>query len=147
LLEAAVVNLDDVIVAAVDQARIGQRVQDPKLASQRSAKRESVSTSVDATGRQTLTVLEPLLDNDGVVAWAWFRFGWPSDGGTLRPPADRMMECARLMAPIFLLTLTSTLWVMRAATGAILKQLQTLVASIVETTPPARQAEELRKAS
>ena len=134
LIEASIVNQDDVIVAAMDQTRIGQRAQDPKLASQRTAKREVVSSTVDAAGRRTLTVLEPLLDNDGVVAWAWFRFGWPVEGGALRSPADRIMECARLMAPLFLLVLLSSYLAMRSATSGIRRQLQALVASLVE--PP-----------
>jgi hypothetical protein len=133
LIEAVVVNQDDVVVAAVDQARIGQRVQDPKLAAQRTARREIVSGSADPTGRQTLTVIEPLLDNDGVVAWAWFRFGWPGEAGVLRSPADRMVECARLMAPVFLLVLVSVYLGMRSATSGIRKQLQALVTSLVDT--------------
>jgi hypothetical protein len=147
LLDAAVVNQDDVIIAAADRTRVGQQMKDQKLASQRTAKREVVSSAVDAAGRQTLTVLEPLLDNEGVVAWAWLKFGWPVEGGSLRSPAERMVECARLMAPVFLLILVSIYLGMRSATRGIRKQLQALVASIVETPPPPGQPVELKKAS
>lgn len=144
LLDAAIVNQDDIIVAAMDSSRIGQRIQDPLLASQRATKREAVAGGADAAGKRTFTVLEPLVDNDGVVAWAWFRFGWPAESGHLRAPADRMVECARLMVPFFISMLLCIGIGMWSATNALRRQLRTVLTSVLDT-PALDQPDDLRK--
>ena len=119
--------------------------QDQALGSQRTAKREAIASAAD--GARTLTVLEPLTDQGGVVAWAWFRYAWPADSGTLRAPVDRMEECARLLAPTFVLLLLSLLWVIRSATSSMRAKLQELVGSLSADAQPEDQPIEMEKAA
>jgi hypothetical protein len=130
--DAMIVSRDNTVLAARHAAQVGQLMQDAAWAAWKSGNRAVVQRAVDQAGQPVLVVVEPLTDKGDVLAWAMLVFTAPDGGAAPRAPLDRMMEVGRLMAPIFLFLLISIGLAMKLATGVIRKQIQGVMADVLE---------------
>ena len=137
--EVMVVSRDNIVLAAKDSAQVGQRVQDATWLSWKAQNREVARRAVDQAGLPVFVIVEPLKDQGDILAWAMLVFALPQGAVFLRSPTERMVETASLMAPILVFLLVSIGLAMKLATAAIRRQIQGLMASVLEE--PGRQAE------
>ncbi|ALA59639.1 hypothetical protein [Nitrospira moscoviensis] len=148
LRDAMIVNRDNTVLAARNPAQVGQTFQDPTWAAWKSQNRAVAQRAVDQSGQPVFVVVEPLADKGDVLAWMMLVFAAPDRRPALRAPEDRMMEVGRLMAPIGLFLLIGVGLAMKLATGTIRKQIQGVMADMLEETDEAEaQQPWLRKVS
>lgn len=146
LRDAMILSRDNVILAAKNQAQVGQKLQDATWFSWKGQRREVVQRAVDAAGRPVFVVVEPLADKGDIVAWAMLVFAVPQNATALRAPMDRLMETGRMMAPVLVLLLISIGLSMKLATAAIRKQIQGVMVSLLEEPTEPEGQDWLRKA-
>lgn len=137
LRDVMIVNRDNMVLAAKNSAQIGQKLQDATWLSWKGQNREVAQRAVDQAGQSVFVIVEPLKDRGDILAWTMLVFALPQGAQFLRSPMDRMMETVRLMAPIFVFLLVSVGLAMKLATAAIRRQIQGVMASVLEK--PARQ--------
>lgn len=113
LVEAAVIDSDNMIVAAKDPSHIGQQVRDINWMSMRAQNREVVSRTMEQANRLLVTVVEPMKENDETVAWAKLTYALTQPAMSLRTPAERLKQTSLLTLPLALLLLLSTFVVVR----------------------------------
>lgn len=105
LVEAAVLDADNMIVAAKNSAQIGQHVQDIEWISLRAQNREVVSRMSDQAGRPLILVVEPMKEKDEIVAWAKLTFSIDRPAVTLLTPAQRVKQTIKFVGPLALVLL------------------------------------------
>lgn len=147
LRDAMIVNRDNTVLAARNPAQVGQNFQDPTWAAWKSQNRAVAQRAVDQSGQPVFVVVEPLTDRGDVLAWTMLVFAMPDHRAIPRAPEERMMEVGRLMAPIFLFLLIGIGLAMRLATGAIRKQIQGVMADMLEEPDETEAQGWLRKVS
>jgi hypothetical protein len=103
LVDAVVLDPDNMVVAAKNSAQIGQHVQDIAWLSLRAQNKEAVSRTSDQAGRLLVTVSEPMKEKDETVAWAKMTYSVSSPAVSLRTPAERLKETGTLIGPLALL--------------------------------------------
>lgn len=146
LRDAMILSRDNVILAAKNQAQVGQKLQDATWLSWKGQRREVVQRAVDAAGRPVFVVVEPLADKGDIVAWAMLVFALPQPVTALRSPMDRMTEAGRMMAPVLVVLLISIGLSMKLAAAAIRKQIQGVMVSLLEEPTEPEGQDWLRKA-
>jgi hypothetical protein len=132
LVDMLIVNRDDVVLAAKNPAQVGQRLQDATWLSWKGQNREMAQRAVGQARQPVFVVVEPLTDKGDTLAWAMLVFGVPPATSSLREPMERMGEVARLMAPILLFLLISIGLSMKLATATIRKQIQGVMADVLD---------------
>jgi len=147
LRDAMILSRDNVILAAKNQAQVGQKLQDATWLSWKGQRREVVQRAVDAAGRPVFVVVEPLADKGDIMAWAMLVFALPSDATALRAPMDRLMDVGRMTASIFVVLLISIGLGMHWAAAGIRKQIQGVMASVLEEPEEPPGPDWLRKVS
>lgn len=147
LRDLMILSRDNMILAAKNQAQVGQKLQDATWLSWKGQNREVAQRAMDQTGQPVFVVVEPLKEKGDILAWAMLVFALPQEGAVLRAPTDRLMETGRLMAPILVFLLISIGLAMKLATTAIRRQIQGVMASVLEEPAEAEEQDWLRKAS
>lgn len=146
LRDVMIISRENMVLAAKNRAQVGQKLQDATWLSWKGRNREVAQRAVDQAGHSVFVIVEPLKERGDIVAWAMLVFTLPQGAQSLRSPMERMVETVWLMAPILVFLLGSIGWAMKLASAAIRKQIQTVIASMVDE--PAQQDDEewLRKA-
>lgn len=142
-----IVSPDNVVLAAKNTAQIGQRLQDANWIAWTRRQREVVQRAVDEAGRPVMIIVEPLKHDSAIVAWAMLVFALPEQAVSLQSPVERLVETAQFMAPIFVLLLASIGWAMKLAAGTVRRQIQGVMASMLEKPAEPDGKGWLRKAS
>lgn len=146
LIDVMIVSKDNMVLAAKNTAQVGQRLQDSTWLSWKGQHREVAQRAVDQAGQPVFVLVEPLKEKGDTFAWAMLVFALPNTIAALRPPMERLLETGRLMAPILLFLLISIGLAMRLATTAIRKQIQGVMASVLEEPAKPDEDDWLRKA-
>lgn len=105
LVEAVVLDADNMIVAAKDSSKIGQHLQDTEWSSLRAQNKEVVSRTPDQTGRLLMLVVEPMKEKDDIVAWAKLTYSIDRPTVTLDTPAHRLKQTLTFVGPLSLVLL------------------------------------------
>jgi uncharacterized membrane protein affecting hemolysin expression len=113
LVEALVLDTDNMIVAAKNSAQIGQSVQDIEWLALRAQNKEVVSRTPDQSGRPLVTVVEPMKDKGETVAWAKLTYSITSPAVTPLPPAERLKQTIKFVGPLAFVLLVCLLMVAR----------------------------------
>ncbi len=139
LRDLLVVSRDDVVLAAKDLTQVGQKLEDANWRAWKGRNREVAQRAVDQAGRPVFVIVEPLKDSGDILAWAMLIFALPEESVAGQTMRERLMETGRLMAPIFICLVISIAFAMRLAAAGIRRQIQGLLASVLEESaqPPA----------
>jgi hypothetical protein len=113
LIDAVVLDPDNMIVAAKNSSQIGQHIQDITWMSLRAQNKEVVSHPSDQTDRLLVTVVEPMKEKDETVAWAKMTYSIARPAVNLRSPAERLKDTSTLIWPLALLFFIGTFIVTR----------------------------------
>lgn len=105
LVEAVVLDADNMIVAAKNPAQIGQQVQDIEWISLRAENKEVVSRTPDQAGRLLMMVVEPMREKDETVAWAKLTYSTDRPAMALLTPAQRVKQTIKFVGPLALVLL------------------------------------------
>ena len=130
--EVMVVSRDNMVLAAKNPAQVGQKVQDATWLSWKAQHREVAQRAVDQAGQPVFVIVEPLKDRGDILAWAMLVFALPPSASSIRTPLERLIETGWFMGPILGLLLVSIWLAMKLATAAIRRQIQGLMASVLE---------------
>ena len=133
LRDVMIINRDNVVLAAMNAAQVGQTLQDSTWLSWKVQNRE-VTQRAEQVNQPVFAVVEPLKDKGETFAWAILVFGVPDHMVALRSPVERLQETGRLMAPILVFLLIGVGLAMKLATAGIRKQIQgVMVLALAET--------------
>ena len=102
LVEAVVLDADNMIVAAKNSSQIGQHVQDIEWISLRAQNKEVVSRTSDQAGRLLVMVVEPMKEKDEIVAWAKLTYSIAQPTVTLLAPTQRVKQTIKFVGPLAL---------------------------------------------
>jgi type II secretory pathway pseudopilin PulG len=127
-----IVSPENVVLAAKNTAQVGQQVQDANWIAWTRQQREVAQRAVDDAGRPVMIMVEPLKYDRATAAWAMLVFALPEQAVSLQSPVERLAETAQLMAPIFVFLLVSIGWAMKLAAGSVRRQIQGVMASVLE---------------
>lgn len=127
-----IVSPDNVVLAAKNTAQIGQKLQDANWIAWTRQQRDVAQRAVDEAGRPVMIIVEPLKHDRVIVAWAMLVFALPEQAVSLQSSMERLVETAHLMAPIFILLLAGIGWAMKLAAGTVRRQIQGVMASVLE---------------
>jgi len=130
LVDAVVIDPDNMIVAAKDQAQIGKQVQDIAWISSRAQNKEIVTRAQDQAGRVLMTVIEPLKEKDETIAWAKMTYVIPQPAQGLRSSADRLKETAKLVGPLAVMLFIGVFVLMRSVGASIREQIRLEMSSV-----------------
>ena len=147
LIDAVVIDQDNMIMAAKDQKEIGKQVQDSTWLSLRAQNREMVSRAQDQSGRTIVTVIEPMKEKSETIAWIKMTYALSQPAVTIRSSKDRLWETVKLVGPLAAFLLMGFFMVMRSAKAKIRKEIQALVSSAQREESHASAGSRLRKAS
>jgi len=109
LVDAVVLDSDNMIVAAKNPSQIGQQVRDIAWILVRAQNQEVVSRNPDQANELLLTVVEPMKDQDETVAWAKMTYSLAQPDVSLLPPVERLKRTGILIVPLALLLFVGTL--------------------------------------
>jgi uncharacterized membrane protein affecting hemolysin expression len=129
LVDAVVIDPDNMIVAAKDQTQIGKQVQEIAWLSSRAQNKEIVTRAQDQAGRVFITVIEPLKEKDETIAWAKLTYVISQPAQTLRSSSARLKETAKLVGPLAVMLFIGVFVLMRFAEAKIRKQNQPAASS------------------
>jgi phosphate/sulfate permease len=147
LQDFLVVSRDNVVLAAKQTAQVGQRLQDPNWLAWKGQNREVVKRAVNQAGQPVLVIVQPLKDGGDILAWAMLVFALPQGAVFLASSTERLVETGQLMAPIFVVLLLSIGSAMKLAVTAIRRQIQGVMASLLEESAEPQGDDWLRKVS
>lgn len=147
LVDAVVVDPDNMIMAAKDPAQIGKQVQDIAWLSSRAQNKEIVSRAQDENGRVLMTVIEPMKEKDETIAWARLTYVIPQPAQGLRSPADRLKETATLVGPLAVALFIGVLVLARLASARTRKEIQSGESSVSNGEGGVSSGTRLRKVS
>lgn len=147
LRDVMIVNKDNIVLAAKNPGQIGQRLHDSTWLSWKGQNREVTQHAINQSGQPVFVIVEPLTENGDVLAWAMLVFEAPPGAVAIHSPMERSLEVAWLMAPILIFLLISIRLAMKLAATAIQKQIQGLMASVLEESAEPGGTDWLRKVS
>lgn len=147
LRDLLVVSRDDVVLAAKDLTQVGRKLEDANWRAWKGRDREVAQRAVDRDGRAVLVIVEPLKDAEDVLAWAMLVFALPEENISGQTMTERLMETGRLMAPVLVCLLISIRFAMHLAAAGIRRQIQGLMASVLEEPALPRAPDPWRKVS
>jgi hypothetical protein len=146
-VDGVVVDQDNMIVAAKNQALIGKQIQDGAWPSLRAQNKELVSREQDHSGRVLVTVIQPMKDKKETIAWAKMTYAIPQPAQAMRLSKDRLKETAKLVGPLAAALLIGMIVVMRSAAARVRKQIQSVVSSAQGGESGSHSGSRLRKVS
>lgn len=141
-----VVSRDDVILAAKNLTQVGQKLEDASWRAWKGRNREVAQRAVDQAGRPVFVIVEPLKDAEDVLAWAMLVFALPEENMSDQTMTERLMETGRLMAPVLVCLLISIGFAMQLAAAGIRRQIQGVMASVLEAPVRPDSTDHWRKA-
>lgn len=147
LTDFMIVSRDNVVLAAKNTGQVGHTLQDANWTAWKGQHREVAQRAVDQAGRPVLVMVEPLKDRGDTLAWAMLVFALPEQTVSLQSSMERLIETGRLMAPIFVFLLISIGFAMKLAAATIRRQIQGLMASVLEEPAESDGKDWLRKVS
>jgi len=103
LVDAVILDSDNMIVAAKNPSQIGQQVRDIAWISVRAQNKEVVTRTPDQANQLLVTVVEPMKAQDETVAWAKMTYSLAQPDVSLLPPVERMKRTGILIVPLALL--------------------------------------------
>lgn len=103
LIDATVLDSDNMIVAAKNPSQIGQQVRDIAWISVRAQNQEVVTRTPDQANRLLLTIVEPMKDKDETVAWAKMTYSLAQPAVNTLPPVERLKRTGILIVPLAVL--------------------------------------------
>jgi hypothetical protein len=121
LVEADIIDVDHMVIASSRKERIGRSFSQTSLAESEFKEQEVVKRHRDQSGQEALTVLEPLVDQQRLVAWARFTFLVPTVEASVPSSAALTAEAARLTAPIAM-ALFAGIWLVLRLTAADIRK-------------------------
>jgi hypothetical protein len=147
LQDVMIVSRDNVVLAAKNAGQVGQTLQDANWMAWKAQHRGVAQRAVDQSGRPVLVMVEPLKHHGDILAWAMLVFTVPEHSVPVQSTMERLVETGRLMAPIFVFLLISIGVAMKLAAASIRRQIQGLMASVLEEPVASSGKDWLRRVS
>ena len=134
LLDAAVINEDNLIVAARNPVGIGRQLQDPAWLAARKTLTGSVTPALDQ-GRQVLVIVEPLRQQERIIGWVRLILAMPREVAAARSSEDLMRDVAVAMVPLFILTVTLVILFLRGIMSQIRSRIGRILMDAMDDSP------------
>ncbi len=147
LRDFLLVSRDNVVLAAKNNVQVGQQLRDGTWLAWKGQQRQIVQAAVDQAGQPVWVIVAPLKDQGDILAWAMLVFSRSEGAIRLPSPMARLTDTARLMAPIFVLILISVGVAMRVAAADIRRQIQGVMAAVLDQPSEMGRTDWLRKVS
>ena len=134
LLDAAVINEDNLIVAARNPVGIGRQLQDPAWLAARKTLTGSVTPALDQ-GRQVLVIVEPLRQQERIIGWVRLILAMPREVAAARASEDLIRDVAVAMVPLFILTVTLVILFLRGIMSQIRSRIGRILMDAMDDSP------------
>lgn len=147
LVDAEVIDPDNMIMAAKNQALIGKQIQDTAWVSVRAQNKEIISRSQDAAGRILVTTVEPMKEKGETQAWARMTYAIAEPVHALPSRAERLKQTATLLSPLVVGIFFVILAAFHISASGVRKQIQAVMTPVYASGAIDHSAARLKKVS
>jgi uncharacterized membrane protein affecting hemolysin expression len=134
LLDATVINEDNLIVAARNPVWIGRQLQDPAWLAARKTLTGSVTPALDQ-GRPVLVIVEPLRQQERMIGWVRLILAMPREVAAPRSSEDLIRDVAVAMVPLCILTVTLVILFLRGIMSQIRSRIGRILLDAMDDSP------------
>lgn len=135
LADVLLISTGDHVLASSNPDFLGHEMHDAGWTAIRAQRREWVFVDVPVPGQERVTVFEPVVANDTIVAWIRVSFLRARLEELVRAPEERALQVAGLLIPIGVILAGAVWWAMRISTSRMQQQIQSVVSEAMADRP------------